>query len=572
MSDSPQRSSRISIAEYNTEQPTSFRARAEHAIPVVRTQSPAWEKKSEQMDVRETSAGYVPAFSFKHGSPAVNCTREKRASHRKLANLEKFLGSVKKSAMMEQYDGLPFHSLSTSKRYRGFIKGSESKRDESITFFESEFEVVERIGFGNFAEVFKVRWRRDNRIYALKRSIARFGSCFDNEQPHEEQLRWMDEAFYHTSVSGHPNIVECVQSWEEAGYFHIQMEYMPERLDTFALKNYPIPENILWNCFTDLLMALDHVHKKGYCHFDLKPENIFLDEFKVTKLGDFSLISDPEADHNEAGDARYLPLEAMESKTLGFAVDIFSLGITMLELCTDIQLTGHGAEWRALREGPLPVEFEDRIPVAMRQMLRQMMSLDPRLRPSAASLLRLHPLSVHVIRRKSFQLALPLLRLQHAAADFIWSGISCGTLWIKAFLPTGQQLPDRPETPPPNIDFAEHALRHHFSASVQKPKTRTQTSAPAFDGFSTRPECDSIGTAAPQTTGEPDSPEILQRSFLEVIEGECESDTSDLLEGDSLFEDGESPEMPEDAPDSDELNHVQMLVFSDDESEGEESK
>ncbi|OQV12394.1 putative Membrane-associated tyrosine- and threonine-specific cdc2-inhibitory kinase wee-1.3 [Hypsibius exemplaris] len=346
--------------------PDRFAARASTPFRLLDAESGV-EKKSEQMDVRETSAGYVPAFSFKHGSPAVNCTREKRASHRKLANLEKFLGSVKKSAMMRQYDGLPFHSLSTSKRYKvcyGFIKGSESKRDESITFFESEFEVLERIGFGNFAEVFKVRWRRDNRIYALKRSIARFGSCFDNVRAtHEEQLRWMDEAFYHTSVSGHPNIVECVQSWEEAGYFHIQMEYMPERLDTFALKNYPIPENILWNCFTDLLMALDHVHKKGYCHFDLKPENIFLDEFRVTKLGDFSLISDPEADHNEAGDARYLPLEAMESKTLGFACDIFSLGITMLDMCTDIQLTGHGAEWRALREGPLPVEFEDRITV-----------------------------------------------------------------------------------------------------------------------------------------------------------------------------------------------------------------
>lgn len=52
--------------------------------------------------------------------------------------------------------------------------------------------------------------------------------CLQEEHP-EEQLRWMDEAFYHNAISGHPNVVQCIQSWEEAGYFYIHMDYLPMR-------------------------------------------------------------------------------------------------------------------------------------------------------------------------------------------------------------------------------------------------------------------------------------------------------------------------------------------------------
>ena len=68
---------------------------------------------------------------------------------------------------------------------------------------------------------------------------------------------------------------------------------------------------------------------------DIKPENIFIGREGICKLGDFGLVIDLAKDdtkHSVEGDPRYLASEILESRKFTKAADIFSLGVTILEL------------------------------------------------------------------------------------------------------------------------------------------------------------------------------------------------------------------------------------------------
>ncbi|XP_055352443.1 wee1-like protein kinase 2 [Paramacrobiotus metropolitanus] len=442
---------------------------------IPRAGSPQWEESSltAKDDPGVAESVFLRDFVYKHypvGEEAKMTKNQRRAKLKKHGTLQKFLTTVHSSAMKTQFAQLPFHSLSVSKRFKGILDHS-GHENHNVGYLFNEFDILERIGFGDFAEVFKARWKLNGRLYAIKRSISRFASCATEGRPSEGQLRWMDEAFYHSNVSGHPNIVECIQAWEEVGYFHIQMDYMPLRLDDYAEKMYPLAPAVFWTILTDVLMALEHLHKMGYCHLDIKPENIFLDEFGVTKLGDFGLITLVETNGKEAGDARYMPFESCDSTKLGPAVDIFSLGITMLELCTDVRLDSHGRNWRLLREIQWPDAFYSRIPVEMQPILRQMMAVDPRLRPSASSLLKLAPISQCAFRRQTYFLMLPLLRWQKSVTETMVNSFYRGVDWLKSWKWFASQDPvttDRPVTPVGNFSAFEHSLHFSFLTDTGK--------------------------------------------------------------------------------------------------------
>lgn len=93
-------------------------------------------------------------------------------------------------------------------------------------------------------------------------------------------------------------------------------------------------------------------------HLDIKLANIIICHDGTCKLCDFGLMIDLKGDLNHAmeGDAKYLAAEVMQGKFTK-AADVFSLGISMLELATDISLPANGQLWHELRDGTFPLEF-----------------------------------------------------------------------------------------------------------------------------------------------------------------------------------------------------------------------
>ena len=151
----------------------------------------------------------------------------------------------------------------------------------------------------------------------------------------------------------------------------------------------------------------------------------------------------------------YLAPEVL-SGTFSKACDIFSLGATLLELATDIDLPKGGQLWHNLRSrGPDPSLTMDLQP-ELRRVIQLMMTRDPERRPGVKQLLEL-PCVKDAVRRRSWQLLisrskdltvkialmfLPLLTL----LSFVLSNLARP---VKQFL--SQLQPTTPRTPPPSL-------------------------------------------------------------------------------------------------------------------------
>nr|XP_037270353.1 membrane-associated tyrosine- and threonine-specific cdc2-inhibitory kinase-like [Rhipicephalus microplus] len=230
--------------------------------------------------------------------------------------------------------------------------------------------------------VYKVRCLDDGRWYAVKVGNRQFRGPRD---------RWLQlqEVAKHELLPPHPHCVRFIKAWEEDSRLFIQTELCECSLAAYADRHHNLPESIVWEFLVDLLLGVKHMHNHDLAHLDIKPENIFISKDGYYKLGDFGLVLDlKQHDSAEArdGDPRYLAPELMAGHFTK-AADIFSLGITALELACDLELPSRGENWHVLRSGTLPYELTQGISPQLRVVMEQMMHPDPEKRVTADQLL-----------------------------------------------------------------------------------------------------------------------------------------------------------------------------------------
>lgn len=100
------------------------------------------------------------------------------------------------------------------------------------------------------------------------------------------------------------------------------------------------------------------MHRKHFAHLDIKPANLLqsMHSARTTKLGDYGNAVRTDGTWEVLdGDRAYLPLELLQGHCPDkAAADIFSLGISVLELATGKPLPQDGEQYHALRSGKLP--------------------------------------------------------------------------------------------------------------------------------------------------------------------------------------------------------------------------
>jgi serine/threonine-protein kinase len=132
----------------------------------------------------------------------------------------------------------------------------------------------------------------------------------------------------------HPNLIELYDVYPAAGL--LAMEYIPGgALDAAPL---PLPLSLLRRLLQEVVEALLCVHSAGILHRDIKPHNLFLSPTGTAKLGDFGAASLRELGLTQTeglvGTLAYMAPEQLRGDRLGFASDVYGLGVTAFELCT----------------------------------------------------------------------------------------------------------------------------------------------------------------------------------------------------------------------------------------------
>lgn len=152
--------------------------------------------------------------------------------------------------------------------------------------------------------------------------------------------------------------------------------------------NERFTESGIWDILLQIATALEYLHKQNIIHLDLKPENIFLTDDHVLKIGDFGLSTTAGISpslHSE-GDKYYMAPEVLEGN-YSKAADIFSLGLIILELAADIELPSNGDSWQNLRHGDFSELSLDDTSDLLNQLIKEMTRPVPESRPSIEKVL-----------------------------------------------------------------------------------------------------------------------------------------------------------------------------------------
>lgn len=155
------------------------------------------------------------------------------------------------------------------------------------------------IGRGAFGEVRVCRWKENGQIVAVKK-MKKKEMIYKNQVGH---IRAERDVLAFADI---PWIVELKCSFQDEKYLYLVMEYLAGGdLMTLLMKKDILTEAESKFYISELIVAVDSVHKMNYIHRDLKPDNILIDNQGHIKLSDFGLCkhavitsSTPEQSNN----------------------------------------------------------------------------------------------------------------------------------------------------------------------------------------------------------------------------------------------------------------------------------
>jgi len=193
---------------------------------------------------------------------------------------------------------------------------------------------IRLLGEGSFGKAYLVRAETANELCVIKEiDIASMTA--------EEQKETLKEAKILESLS-HPNIVRFREVYKtKKGNLCIVMDYADGGDLLQKIKNTHgkyLPEKMILDWFTQIALAIKHIHDRKIIHRDLKSQNIFLTSKNFVQLGDFGIAKVLSHTMDKAntvvGTPYYLSPEIIEGKPYSFSSDIWSLGVILYEMCT----------------------------------------------------------------------------------------------------------------------------------------------------------------------------------------------------------------------------------------------
>ena len=255
-------------------------------------------------------------------------------------------------------------------------------------FLDNRYEILELIGTGGMAVVYKARCHRLNRLVAIK--ILK--DDFSREEEFRRRFHAEGEAV--ASLS-HPNIVQVydVSSSENANFIVMEL------IDGITLKQYMAKKGTLnWketlHFAIQIAKALEHAHGRGIVHRDIKPHNVMVlknGSVKVTDFGIARVMSKSNTLTKEAlGSVHYISPEQAKGGWVDNRSDLYSLSVVMYEMMTGRPpYDGESPVAVAIKHinggAPVPSSLNPNIPAGLEQIIMKGMALDVKDRYSSAT-------------------------------------------------------------------------------------------------------------------------------------------------------------------------------------------
>ena len=292
-----------------------------------------------------------------------------------------------------------------------------------------DYEIIERIGGGSFADVFKAKEKSTEELVAikiLKKKYKKWEDCLELREC-KSLKKLLDESL--SNERGIDNIIKLkrIIFIKKTGSFNLVFEYMKQDLLELMKSKEPnhLDESQIKDIIYQTLLGLTHIHKYGFFHRDMKPENLLIND-KMVKIADFGLAREIRSipPYTEYVSTRYYraPECILKSTNYNSPMDIWAVGCIMAEIylhphplfygqnekevlnkiCSILGTPNYDIWQEGIQQANLVgikfpnntgTDLAEIIPNASSKaidLMKQMLQWDPNRRPTAANLLN-HP-------------------------------------------------------------------------------------------------------------------------------------------------------------------------------------
>ncbi|MCD8241825.1 MAG: protein kinase [Lachnospiraceae bacterium] len=221
------------------------------------------------------------------------------------------------------------------------------------TIVGDRYEILEKIGVGGMAEVYKGKDHKLNRYIAVKILKEEF-------RGNDAFVRKFKEEAQSAALLSHPNIVNVYDVGDENGIYYIVMELV----EGITLKNYIERKGSLTikeatSIAIQVSAGLEVAHNNQIVHRDIKPQNIIISregKVKVTDFGIAKATTSQTTTSNAMGSVHYSSPEQARGGYVDHRSDIYSLGIVLFDIVT----------------GRVPFDWDSAVTIAVKHLQEEM--------------------------------------------------------------------------------------------------------------------------------------------------------------------------------------------------------
>jgi eukaryotic-like serine/threonine-protein kinase len=259
---------------------------------------------------------------------------------------------------------------------------------------EDRYELEELVGRGGMSSVYRAR----DRILGREVAIKMLHDQYVNDKDQVERFRREARAVAKLAQS---NVAVVIDRGEDEGRPYIVFEYVEGgSLKRLIQEDAPLPLDRVLELGVQIARGLEHAHRSGLVHRDVKPQNVLLDGGGVAKVIDFGIARSS----NEVrpgltltgtvlGSSDYISPEQAQGRTVEERTDVYSLAIVLYELLTgELPFTGENFVAVAMRhineEPPSVLDRRRDVPPRLAQLMDRALAKDPERRPMMSTVVQ----------------------------------------------------------------------------------------------------------------------------------------------------------------------------------------